>query len=58
MAGIRIHREHEAGTREAKRRVTRIAKGIADRFEVDTEWDGDVLFFRAQRRQWAHCRRR
>lgn len=45
MAGIRIHREHEAGTREAKRRVKRIAKGIADRFEVDTEWDGDVLFF-------------
>ncbi len=46
MAGIRIHREHEAGTKEAKRKVKRIAKGIADRFEVSTEWDGDVLFFK------------
>lgn len=45
MAAIRIARDHQIGSKDARRRVTRIAEGIAERFQVDTEWDENVLFF-------------
>ncbi len=45
MAGIKIARDHQIGSKDARRRVTRIAKSIADRFQVQTEWDENVLFF-------------
>lgn len=45
MAAIRIARQHDVAIKDARRRVSRIAKGIAERFDVDTEWDENVLFF-------------
>ena len=45
MAAIRIARDHEVGSKDARRKVSCIARVIAERFEVETEWDENVLFF-------------
>jgi putative polyhydroxyalkanoate system protein len=46
MPSIDISRPHSKSVAEAKKSVTRVAKHIADKFEVDSAWQGDTLLFR------------
>jgi putative polyhydroxyalkanoate system protein len=46
MPSIDISRPHAKSVAEAKKSVTRVAKHIADKFEVDSAWQGDTLVFR------------
>jgi putative polyhydroxyalkanoate system protein len=46
MPSIDISRAHSKTVAEAKKSVNRVAKHIADKFEVDSAWQGDTLVFR------------
>lgn len=45
MASILISRKHKKTMSEARAAVDRVAKGIAQKFSVSHEWDGDTLHF-------------
>lgn len=45
MASIDIQRSHTKALKEAKKSVERVAKHIADKFDVEYEWDGNTLNF-------------
>jgi putative polyhydroxyalkanoate system protein len=46
MPSIDISRPHAKTVAEAKKSVTRVARHIAEKFEVDSAWEGDTLVFR------------
>jgi putative polyhydroxyalkanoate system protein len=46
MPSIDISRAHSKTVAEAKKSVNRVAKHIAEKFEVDSAWQGDTLVFR------------
>lgn len=45
MATISISRKHKKSTTEARAAVDRVAKGIAKKFSVSHEWEGNTLHF-------------
>ncbi len=45
MASIDIKRSHSKPLKEAKKSVERVAKHIADKFDVEYEWEGHTLSF-------------
>lgn len=45
MASIDITRNHDKPLKEAKKAVERVAKHIADKFDVEYEWEGNTLNF-------------
>ena len=46
MPSIDISRPHTQTVAAAKKSVNRVAKHIAEKFEVDSAWQGDTLVFR------------
>jgi putative polyhydroxyalkanoate system protein len=46
MPNIDISRPHSMTVAAAKKSVNRVAKHIAEKFEVDSAWQGDTLVFR------------
>ena len=46
MPSIDISRPHSMTIAAAKKSVNRVAKHIAEKFEVDSAWQGDTLVFR------------
>lgn len=45
MATISISRKHNKSMPEARASIDRVAKGIARKFQVSHEWQGDTLHF-------------
>lgn len=45
MASIEILRSHSKPVKDAKKSVDRVAKHIADKFDVQSRWDGNTLHF-------------
>ncbi|MGH8110307.1 MAG: polyhydroxyalkanoic acid system family protein [Arenimonas sp.] len=45
MASIDIKRNHNKPLKEAKKAVERVAKHIADKFDVEYEWEDNTLNF-------------
>ena len=45
MASIEILRSHSKPVKDAKKSVDRVAKHIADKFDVESRWDGNTLHF-------------
>jgi putative polyhydroxyalkanoate system protein len=45
MASIDIKRTHSKPLKDAKKSVERVAKHIADKFDVEYEWSGNTLEF-------------
>ncbi len=45
MATISISRKHKKSMADARASIDRVAKGIAKKFQVSHEWDGDTLHF-------------
>ncbi len=45
MPSIDIKRKHTRPLPEARKAVDRVAKHIAEKFDVSCEWDGDTLNF-------------
>ncbi len=45
MPKIRINRSHNIGVAKARKAVDKVAAGIRDRFQIDAEWNGNVLEF-------------
>ncbi len=45
MPSIEITRKHATPLPEARKSVERVAKHIAEKFDVRYEWDGDTLNF-------------
>jgi putative polyhydroxyalkanoate system protein len=45
MASIDIKRSHSKPLKEAKKSVERVAKHIADKFDVEYEWEDNTLNF-------------
>ncbi|MBP7622560.1 MAG: polyhydroxyalkanoic acid system family protein [Xanthomonadales bacterium] len=45
MATISISRKHKKSMSEARASIDRVAKGIARKFQVNHEWEGDTLHF-------------
>jgi putative polyhydroxyalkanoate system protein len=45
MATISISRKHKKSLPDARAAVDRVAKGIAKKFSVSHEWEGDTLHF-------------
>ena len=45
MASIEILRSHSKPVKDAKKSVDRVAKQIADKFDVKSRWDGNTLHF-------------
>jgi putative polyhydroxyalkanoate system protein len=46
MPSIDISRPHTQTVAAAKKSVNRVAKHIAEKFDVDSAWQGDTLVFR------------
>ena len=46
MPSIDISRPHALSVAAAKKSVDRVAKHIAEKFQVDSAWQGDTLVFR------------
>jgi putative polyhydroxyalkanoate system protein len=46
MPSIDISRPHSKTVAAAKKSVTRVAEHIAQKFDVDSAWQGDTLLFR------------
>ena len=42
---MHIHRKHNLGRKEARRRVDRISGSLADSYRLRSNWDGDDLRF-------------
>ena len=45
MSEIHLHRAHRIGLRKAKASVQKIAEEMADVFDMQSEWEGNVLHF-------------
>lgn len=45
MASIDIRRPHSKALKDAKKSVERVAKHIADKFDVEYDWSGNTLNF-------------
>ena len=45
MAKIEIARAHRKSMTEAKAAINRVAKKIAEKFDVSHEWEGNTLHF-------------
>jgi putative polyhydroxyalkanoate system protein len=45
MATISITRKHKKSMADARAAIDRVAKGIAKKFQVSHEWEGDTLHF-------------
>lgn len=45
MPSIRVERQHNKAAKAAKAAVERVAAHIAERFDVDYEWEGSTLHF-------------
>ncbi|HWT15132.1 MAG TPA: polyhydroxyalkanoic acid system family protein [Patescibacteria group bacterium] len=45
MATISISRKHKKSMTEARASIDRVAKGMAKKFSVGHEWEGDTLHF-------------
>jgi putative polyhydroxyalkanoate system protein len=45
MASIDIRRKHSRPHAEARKAVERVARHMAERFQIDWGWDGDTLVF-------------
>lgn len=45
MSTIEVHRPHDRSLDEARSAIDRVAARLADRFDVDYDWDGDTLCF-------------
>lgn len=45
MSEIHVHRAHAIGLRKAKASVQKIAEEMADVFDMESEWEGNVLHF-------------
>lgn len=45
MSEIDIRRSHALGVKQAKQRVEKVAEHIAEKFDIDYEWDGNALRF-------------
>ena len=45
MPQIRVERQHSKPAKAAKAAVERVAQHIAERFDVDYEWEGSTLHF-------------
>ena len=46
MPSIDISRPHTRTVAASKKSVDRVAKHIAEKFDVDSSWQGDTLLFR------------
>lgn len=46
MPAIDIKRSHSLPLAEARSKVQRVADHIAEKFDVECNWEGDVLHFR------------
>jgi putative polyhydroxyalkanoate system protein len=45
MASIDIKRKHDKPLKDAKKSVERVAKHIAEKFDVEYDWSGNTLNF-------------
>ena len=45
MARILVKREHRKSLAESRKAVERVAKKLAEKFDVTYEWDEDTLLF-------------
>jgi putative polyhydroxyalkanoate system protein len=45
MAAIDITRAHDKSIADAKQAIDKVARSLADKFDVDHEWQGNVLVF-------------
>lgn len=45
MSEIHLHRAHHIGLRKAKASVQKIAEEMSDVFDMQSEWEGNVLHF-------------
>ena len=45
MPSIRVERQHSKPIKAARAAVERVAEHIAERFDVDYEWEGSTLHF-------------
>ena len=45
MAGIDIRHKHSLPMDKARKAVEQVAKKLSERFDVEYDWDGDVLNF-------------
>ncbi len=45
MSGIDIRHSHSLPHAKARKAVEEVAKKLAERFEIEYEWDGDDLHF-------------
>lgn len=45
MPAIDIHRQHRLGHAAARDLVEQIARGLAERYQAQSHWHGDVLHF-------------
>jgi putative polyhydroxyalkanoate system protein len=45
MAEIRMEREHSIGLKKAKAAAQKVADELADVFDMESEWEGNVLHF-------------
>jgi putative polyhydroxyalkanoate system protein len=43
MSRIQIRRVHHLSHKEARARISRVAKKLSEKFGADTHWDGDDL---------------
>lgn len=43
MSRIHITRSHKLSHKEARARISRVAKKLSEKFGADTHWDGDDL---------------
>lgn len=46
MADIRITQKHKLSHKKAKAAAQKIADKMAEKFDMNTEWEGDVLVFK------------
>ncbi|HJU70614.1 MAG TPA: polyhydroxyalkanoic acid system family protein [Paucimonas sp.] len=46
MADIRITQKHKLSHKKAKAAAQKIADKMAEKFDMSTEWEGDVLVFK------------
>ncbi|MCK7594898.1 polyhydroxyalkanoic acid system family protein [Pseudomarimonas salicorniae] len=45
MPTVRVERQHSKPIKAAKASVERVAEHIAERFDVEYEWEGETLHF-------------
>lgn len=45
MADIEIHRKHKLGLAKAKAVANKVAHQLAEKYDLQSEWDGNTLIF-------------